>query len=360
MLQVRSSRGLVALLLWLSASACAAPERDGPISPDAIWTEAEGHVTPRSRIMFSDRADGHRYGLPAKGQASLADLIAVFPAQGIGPDDPDMFIAKGVQEPGDSCRGGTPAVAPALPMTVEAVVTLYPRAYLKLAVCGHDERFYGSYTVEDDTGGLVVLRDSRVAQFTFGDRVRLTVTGLMLTYGPDPDTRAVLIASVDSVEKTAGDPVLFERTHEAFAIPHVGRVHRVEGYVVSAPSNDNFNKLVLSDRPLAAAGASPDRVPEERLNCALVCEAACDQGACGAVPDLCGPICTNLCTAAPAGEFIPPASLPICWVVGLSAELGRRGLTYAYGEKLQVTGPVVHQYDRQIWVQDPTQIESLH
>ena len=79
----------------------------------------------------------------------------------------------------DRNAGFSRADPESLPMTVEGIVTTYPRYFQKKLVCGEDERFYGSYFLQDSTGGILVLRDSRIANFTFGDRVRLKVRGIL-------------------------------------------------------------------------------------------------------------------------------------------------------------------------------------
>ncbi len=350
---MRVHHGL-ATLMGLAFLACNAEPREGKVSPAEIWPVAPEGTPPSAPLPFADRASGHSYGLPAKGKASIADLIALFPQAPLGVDDPDIFVAKGVEVPTDQCRGGDVQVREGLPITVEAVVTLFPRQYLKLPICGQDERHYGVYTVEDDTGGLIVLRDSRVAAFGHGDRVRLTVSGITLTYGRDIDTRAILIADVEPTGESG--PVLFTQVDTGFTTEDVGFVERVEGYVWQVPTNDNFSQLVLAKEPVGGEVKLED-LTGDALTCALACEPKCNAG-CNK-PALCAAACAERCLDAKPGEKLSEDEIPVCWIIGLGSELGKRGLTYPPAAHLRVTGPVVNSYDREIWVLDPGQVETL-
>jgi hypothetical protein len=343
-------------LLALAVAACSAEPRAGRVDPDDIWTEPGGPAPAPPPLDFADRADGKSYGLPRQGQPSIADLLALFPQAPLGVSDPDVFVAPGIEVATDQCRGGHVVTVDGLPLTIEAVVTILPRQYMKLPICDQDERHYGVFTVEDDTGGLIVLRDSRVAEFDLGDRIELTVSGITLTYGAQLDTRAVLIAEV--TPKGESGPVLFETAHEAFTADDTGHVRRVSGTVAQVPTNDNFSQLVLTPRPLRTDVALGD-LSGAALSCALTCQGRCLESCGMAIPELCDPACAGACRDLAPGETLPPEEVPLCWVVGLGSELGRRGLTYPLGAHLQVTGPVVHSFDRQIWVLDQGQVETL-
>jgi hypothetical protein len=344
----------MAALLGVALLACAVDARKGKVSPAEIWPTEPQDAPGTALLPFADRASGKSYGLPEKGKSSVADLIALFPSAPLGVDDPDIFVAKGVEVPTDQCRGGQVVTREGLPMTLEAVVTLFPRQYMKLPICGQDERHYGVYTIEDDTGGLIVLRDSRVADFGHGDHVRLTVSGIMLTYGRDVDTRAVLIADVEPTGES--EPVLFSMAEDGFTTEDVGRVERVEGFVWQVPSNDNFSELVLSREP-TASDVKLEELTGDALQCALLCEPRCNSR-CNK-PALCGAACAERCLDAKPFEKLSAEEIPACWVVGMAAELGKRGLTYPAGAHLRVTGPVVNSYQREIWVLDPGQVETL-
>ena len=53
-----------------------------------------------------------------------------------------------------------------LPATIEGVVTHHPRLLRSPRFCAGEDRFYGSYYIQDETGGILVYKDSRVADFT--------------------------------------------------------------------------------------------------------------------------------------------------------------------------------------------------
>jgi hypothetical protein len=350
---VHLRRGMPALLA-LAVVACSADQRAGRVDPEDIWPDPAGPAAQGPALPFADRADGETYGLPRAGQPSIADLFALFPSAPLNVDDPDLFVAPGVEVATDQCRGGEVVTLNELPMTIEAVVTLFPRQYMKLPICGQDERHYGTFTIEDDTGGLIVLRDSRIAVFGHGDRVKLVVSGITLTYGRDLDTRAVLIAEIEPTG--ASGPVLYEHAETGFTADDVGQVKRVEGTVFQVPTNDNFSQMVLT-REAVPSGAAIEDLSGDALSCALACEGKCSETC--AKPEVCGPACASACTDAGPGETLSGDELPVCWIVGMGSELGRRGLTYPRGAHLQVTGPVVHSFERQIWVLDPGQVETL-
>jgi hypothetical protein len=131
-----------------------------------------------------------------------------------------------------------------LPMTIEGIVTIYPRYFRNQLFCGQRERFYGSYFIQDSTGGVVVLRDSRVAPFTFGARVRLKVSGVQGGAFNNVPSRFVLMSEVEEVV-SAGNPIYYEPTEQAFGVPDIGKVKRVRGVIVQAPTNFNFNEMRL-------------------------------------------------------------------------------------------------------------------
>lgn len=342
--------------LVLGALICACGDARTVATPvDEIWNSEPVRITADEVIEFVDRGSGATYGLPRDGMASVADLIAVFPEEGQGGGDPNIFIGPNVTIPTDQCRGGAPVVVPELPMTIEAVVTLHPRQYMKVEICGQDERHYGVYTVEDDTGGIIVLRDSRVAPYTFGDRVRLTVDAVTLTFNSDADTRAILIADVERIVEEPGQDVLYDSTFEPFGTEHVGQVKQVEGFVHVEPTNLNFNSMVMTSE-LVSQRQRGETFTGELLQCVRTCEVQCLDRCPSA--EACVDICPDACVSQ-GGVSVPPSELPACWLIGIDAELGRRGFQPAYGSELRVHGPVVNNFDVQMWVISPGQVEEL-
>ncbi len=342
----------LALVAAIVTFACGDDLRDGPVSVDEMWPEPPVEDQVDEAIEYADRAAGNAYGLPRAGESGIADLIALFPDEPPRRDDPDIFASPDLSFPGDQCRGGSPAVVTELPMTIEAVVTLYPRQYMKVTVCGQDERHYGTFTVEDDTGGIVVLRDSRVAPYTYGDRVRLTVHAVTLTFGPELDTRAILVADIDQIP--GRDAILYSTTTEPFSAADAGLVRQIEGWVHGVPTSLNFNTMIVTERRVTA-GAGSEQFTGAMLQCVRSCEVRCAEG-CPSL-EACADICPDACVAG--GAEFDEASLPACWSVGISAELGRRGFAPAYGTHLRIRGPVVNSFDVQMWVLSPGQVEFL-
>ena len=332
----------------LLCSSCAKDPRTDPIAADAIWPAVPVQNNVQEPIEFRERMSAQPYGLPTAGAIPIAQLIALLPQENVRFGDPRTFTSQAGKIPCSS--GDVQVLAQDLPAVIEGVVTLHPRRYLKIPVCDQDEKHYGSFTIEDDTGGIVVLRDSRIAPFRTGDRVRLVVDAITLTY-LEPTTRAILTASVELMDTPSGAEgrvVYFERTNNEFGPNDITRVRRIEGFAVQSPSNKNFGSLIVADKLIPAPGnGEVNRICE--LNCLGQC--TCGQDVCQDA------ICPAVCQGADA-EF-NATSLPICWQVGFDTELTRRGYVYPYGAHMIVTGPVVDNYDVQIWVQELGQIEVL-
>lgn len=339
------------LLCGLMFTGACADVRDERM--DSVFVYGGGAtVTPiREAVELAPRddVDEGRYGLPEPGRASIADLLAVLPNQRVDRSVPDLYVAAGTVMPTTECQGGGPAQVDELPMVIDAVVTLHPRQYVKRPVCGQDERNYGTFVVEDDTGGIIVLRNSRVANFTFGDRVRLTVRAAGLTAG-NPNTRAIVAADIEVLGERV--PVLFEPAPSPFTADDIGRVRQVEGYIVIEPTSLNFNSMVIADAPVIEAGeATMSNVCRDR--CAAPCRRQCpspDNSACLNV--FCPAICSATDNAFDA-TLLPTA----CWEASLDQELGRRGFRPSLGTPVRVTGPVVDSFGLKMWVMRIGQVE---
>ena len=125
------------------------------------------------------------------------------------------------------------------------VITIPGTYYIKVSVCDQEEKFYGSFVVEDDTGGIMVLRDSRVSQVQPGDVVRMTVHSMAVSDNLGPH-RLRAILSYD-LEILGEKDVLYERTTDALGTEHAGRTMQVEGHTIEKPTNLNFSTMVLSN-----------------------------------------------------------------------------------------------------------------
>jgi hypothetical protein len=337
------------------------------------WSESPAHNPVEEPVSYVERAGGLQYGLPSgateavdpidgiqRPLSSIADLIALLPEGDISFSDPNIFSSDR-NEP--QCDNGRVAVDRDLPMIIDAVVTLHPRQYTKVPVCDQDERNYGTYTVEDDTGGIVVLRDSRVAWFQAGDRIRLTVDAAIYTF-TGPETRSVLTATVEPLfqsDNIEDRVIYYTRQTDPFSLVDITETRRIEGLVAQAPTNKNFSTMILSDRPLPQRGNG-----EVNEVCMVRCAPECAEKYCKVRDStLCREqICPALCENAPNDLFTSEddeaeALIPICWEANLDVELARRGYTYAIGSRLAVTGPVVESFGLKIWVMRLGQVEVL-
>ncbi|MCA9565469.1 MAG: hypothetical protein KC561_18355, partial [Myxococcales bacterium] len=337
------------------------------------WDSEPTSTYPTEPLNFADRADGNSYGLPRGNRTSIEELIAMFP------DESDILLAEdyGPAPVGDEECGRFSNVIETdeLPVIIEGVVTLHPRQFIKPGVCGQDERHYGSFTIEDDTGGIVVLRDSRVTPYTFGDVVRVEVIALMRTFGPDDDTRAILASNIELAEqrftesdgvRQVDDTILYTEVDGGLSADDVAKVYRAEGFVFQAPTNENFSQMILGEAMVDPESGSRASNSGPLFTCELTCSGSqrCRQN-CDS-EDFCEAACVQLCeqiaSNTPEGQNVvapPIEDVPACWYVGLDVELGRRGFAPALGSHLRATGPVVNDFDRQIWIGSIGQIELL-
>ena len=333
-------------------------EPNNSIQPEQRWPTSGTQESVEEPVPLSDRQSGLTYGLPKAGQASIQDLVDLLPEEDIGFDG-DKFFSASAQPL--TCTGGRTAQTADLPMTVEAVVTIPGTYYIKVSVCDQEEKFYGSFVVEDDTGGIMVLRDSRVAQVQPGDVVRLTVHTLAISdnFGRVA-SRAVLSYDLEKVPTT--QDVLYSTETAAITSEQVGQTLRVAGYVLEHPTNLNFSTMILSDEEIPE---SDDTVSSVCRNyCGPACSDACVSTR---TSDVCETrICPYLCqrfdalmTDEDPTDFLV-AELPTCWTVGLQQELLRRGYDFADAKRIQATGPVLQDYDSlTVTVEKLGQIEVL-
>lgn len=342
--------GPLVVLATLTVWGCA-DLRTEPVSADLIYGADGEQISVQEPIAFEARTGDNRYGLPRDGEPAIADLLALFPARRLNRDERNLWVAAGDEPPTDQCQGGGPNVSDALPMEIEAVVTLHPRQYVKTPFCGQDERNYGTFVIEDDTGGIIMLRDSRVAPYTVGDIVRVRVRAAVQAFG-DPEQRMVVTADVEPTGRRV--PVRYDQARENFSAADIGLVRRIEGTVVIPPTSQNFNLMTIAAEAFPTPGSTtPSPLCTER------CASAC-RGRCPSDGDL---LCrTQICPAACSqgdGSWDPSLLPSACWDVNIDAELGRRGFAPARGERVAVTGPVVSAFGRKIWVLRIGQVERL-
>ena len=343
-----SSRTILALAFGFVVGGCADDLRTAR-SDDLLWPTEPITRESVEPVVYVERTDGVGYALPRTGESGIADLIALMPSSDLGRDDANLFVSD---VDAFNCNNGRVAASPGLPMELEAVVTLHPRQYQKVPVCDQDERHYGTFTIEDDGAGIVVMRDSRVATFSVGDRVRLTVTATMFTYR-EPQTRAILAADIERLDPPSADvdrAILYTDQPEAFDGDDVARTQRIEGYVVESPNNLNYGALIIaSSFPGDPGEGEIDPVCESL--CMGRCQRNCGVNACEST------ICPALCRDG--ATEVDPDAVPTCWETNLDAELVRRGITPPVGAHLAITGPVVDSFGLKIWIQRIGQIETL-
>ncbi len=216
---------------------------------------------------------------------------------------------------GGACdnRGNEVTTLAELPKTIEGIVTLHPRYFQKVSFCGQDERFYGSYFIQDSTRGILVLKDSRVSDFTYGDKVKLRVRGLVKFF----DTYAVIVSDNEEVLERK-NPVYFkEIPFRDLTDADIGENLRLTGRVAGLPTNTNFNELCL------------------------VAQDAADDSAC----DYCD-----------SGEGACPGRV----LVSLDREIGQRQTDFfKIGDVMQITGPSVNSFGNKLLVARMGQIKII-
>jgi hypothetical protein len=264
---------------------------------DPDWYDAGDAFDVDEPIAFTDVP----YDFPANDADGIGALQGpVFPVQ--NPDDA-QDLSMTAYAPGDSygddadCEG---VVDNDLPAEIEGIITLHPRFYFKSYGCEYDdEKYYGSYFIEDRTGGLFVLGDSKVAHLNMGDKVKLNVRGARTAF----DLNMISLHDVVEIER-GPFPIFYTERLERFEpapddIAAIGRVQRVQGIVTSDP--DTFGQFTLM--------YCPDNDPiEEDGN--WNCESGGDE----------------------------------VFNVSMDSELSRRKVRFDVGTNLRATGPLMYSY----------------
>lgn len=207
-------------VFFLAVLAGCTSERD--LDP---WDTAGEFYNVQERVAFTTEP----YGLTGTG-TTIGDLKRdLFPTEGellFGTDD--AYGSANCEDVGTTSK---------LPVEVEGVVTLHPRWYMKLSGCDRaDEKYYGNYFIEDDSGGLFVVGDSKVAHFDVGDRVRMRIRAVRTNFDFD------MVYAHDIVEVYRDSrPIKYESIDRALEASDIGEVRRVQGEIVTDP--DTFGQF---------------------------------------------------------------------------------------------------------------------
>jgi hypothetical protein len=312
---------LAVVTTWLGG--CIQPEK-GISASESEERYPGAETTPVDEpVLFTD------VPYDIQGSTSIADLLGSIPE--------DDFVWYGMSDPypiTGSCdsRNNEVVQVASLPARIEGIATLHPRYFQKVSFCGSDERYYGSFVLEDKTGGILVLKDSKVSDFSMGARVSMRVRGLLKYF----DTRAVLVYDEEEIVSSS-EPVYFEDIQRSFEKDDVGRVKRVTGKVSTAPTNANFNEICLT--------AQDDTSAEI---CAKVCvrDSDCESADCVLPFEA-----ASSGTCSRAGGF---------WLVSMDKEIGQRlPVVLNPGHIVTLTGPIVDSFGLRMLVSKVGQIQVI-
>lgn len=226
------------IILLILFEGCSSDSR-APLSEDELWPFTPSNSYVKEPISFTDQ----NYDFPQDGMGILK-LLKEFP---IPRDNAYIKIDYERAYPSKDCdetRSGiqVPVNDPDLPFEFEGVVTLHSRYYIKIKVCGEEERYYGCYFVQDKDAGIFVINDSRVADVTFGDRVKLRANALIDYY----DIDAILLFELLEI-KERNVPIYYEEIKRNFTTSDLGKVKRITGVVLQEPTSENFNEAIITD-----------------------------------------------------------------------------------------------------------------
>ncbi len=264
-------------LLTLAAAACG-PRSEGE-DPGTWWDPPAGLEVTEPLVFTEDP-----YDFPTDADQGIGALREDAIDSSRDNDGP-RIASEDWSEALEGCQFWEEADD--LPRVVEGIVTSYPRVYRKIEGCGGDERYYGSYHLQDGTGAIFVLRDSKVAAFDIGAKVKLEVRGVRRRYGVD----MIYVARQLEVD-TGPYPVSFETRSRPLTEADQSRVVRVRGTVVTEPTT--FGEQLIQIEGWEG-------------------------------------------TCAPDDENTRAE----CLVVQMDQELGRRGVALPVGSYVQLTAPVV-------------------
>jgi hypothetical protein len=184
------------------------------------WYDPGSPLDVQEPMDFTDQ----NYGFT--GPTPIADLPLPEPFQ-------TWFDAA--DAPGDdACADWVVDPGGDLPEEIEGIATILPRFYFKTNGCQpadnpnakSSEKYYGSFFVQDSSGGMFVLGDTKVAHFDAGDRVKLKVRAMRENFGQ----YMIAVSDLDSVEY-GPEPIYYQPRQAALGASDIGLVVRAEGVV---------------------------------------------------------------------------------------------------------------------------------
>ena len=212
----------------LGLTGCAAPN-DGEVPSD--WWQEGDDFDVIEHVEFTDQP------YDFTGQTPIGDLVDPNDFSVVFGSDEDLQVGQ--------CDGWS--TTDNLPVEITGIVTIHPRLYSKKSGCDpistdrvypSDEKYYGSYFIEDASGGMFVLGDTKVAHFDHGDRVTLKVRAVKKEFGTQ------MISTHDVVRVEPGpEPISFKMASGVLDEETTGEVYRVSGRVIT--EQDTFGQLQI-------------------------------------------------------------------------------------------------------------------
>ncbi len=317
--------GMVLFAVFAMSLSCADPQ-DG-LDSEEYFGGPGSYSSVSDPIEFSEEPYDFTGDMPI---GELRDLVPYDTSEWYGFSPDDIYPVEGDCNPEFQGNEAIPEYLDELPAIIEGVVTLHPRYFENMTTCGTRERYYGTYIIQDATGGIQVMKNSRIAEFDVGDRVRLRVRGVtrehstvaILAFDQEealttPETRVPVyyqalerefISEEDEMdarellaESLGQEELTQEQIDEQITPADTYEVRRIRGEVIVEATNQNFNEMVVQS----------DEDPD------------------------------------------------VEWLVSLDRELGTRGVGPKEGDLVELTGPVIDSFDMRMVIGSLGKIEIL-
>ena len=213
------------LVLWAPffLAGCVAPR--SPEDPSE-WFDTGSLDSVEEPLRFTE--ENYNY------DGNIARLNSrVFPV----PDGITVFGSNDLFENNSACDAQADTD---LPMQIEGIVTILPRLYMKSDGCGGngDEKYYGNFFIQDQSGATFVLGDTKTNHFVAGNKVSLLVRAARTVY----DFNEVYSWDLVSVDRTVY-PIYYETKFGPVDTGDLYKVMRVTGDVTTLP--DTFGSFTV-------------------------------------------------------------------------------------------------------------------